>query len=409
MVRRTIERAMTCMIRSSLWLPVFGLLISSALFAQAPPVLYAIWGLRPTCPVKASPGAILSVSARGLGATDPLVPPGTTPKTPVPTVLTPRVTIGGRPAEVLSSELVTWAEGVYQVNFRVPLDMTDGVQPVALSIGGQNSNSLFHPFGRTFLNTQLISAAELEFWDAIGWPLEEKPVAAESIVGAHQPCGGGLANARLAGDARNPPLALAGTTVKVKDSGGVERMAQITFVSPNQVNYIVPAGTANGDAMVTIVAGDGAISTATLQVQTVAPTLFLMDHDGQPVSVGLIRIRNGVQTTEQIPFRVSNSWQDGEIAELPIDMGPETDQVFLALAGTGWRFRSSLANVKAIFADMGNVETPVEYAGPQQQYPGVDQLNVRLPRSLAGSKNYVWFVIIVDGKYTTEQMIVRFK
>ena len=32
-------------------------------------------------------------------------------------------------------------------------------------------------------------------------------------------------------------------------------------------------------------------------------------------------------------------------------------------------------------------ETPVEvhYAGPQSQYPGLDQINVRLPASLAGS------------------------
>jgi uncharacterized protein (TIGR03437 family) len=33
----------------------------------------------------------------------------------------------------------------------------------------------------------------------------------------------------------------------------------------------------------------------------------------------------------------------------------------------------------------GSLSLPVTYAGPQKQYPGMDQINVRLPASLAGS------------------------
>jgi uncharacterized protein (TIGR03437 family) len=42
------------------------------------------------------------------------------------------------------------------------------------------------------------------------------------------------------------PGELAGTTVKVRDSAGVERSAPLFFVSPNQINYQLPPGTASG-------------------------------------------------------------------------------------------------------------------------------------------------------------------
>ena len=46
---------------------------------------------------------------------------------------------------------------------------------------------------------------------------------------------------------------------------------------------------------------------------------------------------------------------------------------------------------------------PVDYAGPQPEFPGLDQLNVRLPRSLIGHQapRYFganWLGLTVDGK-----------
>ncbi len=62
--------------------------------------------------------------------------------------------------------------------------------------------------------------------------------------------------------------------------------------------------------------------------------------------------------------------------------------------GTGWRFRSSEAAVKVM---IGGVEVPVTYAGSQMTLVGVDQINVRLLRSLIG-KGEVDVVVAVDGK-----------
>jgi uncharacterized protein (TIGR03437 family) len=40
---------------------------------------------------------------------------------------------------------------------------------------------------------------------------------------------------------------------------------------------------------------------------------------------------------------------------------------------------------------------PVSYAGPQPEYPGLDQVNVLLPRSLRG-RGEVNVALTVDGK-----------
>jgi len=40
------------------------------------------------------------------------------------------------------------------------------------------------------------------------------------------------------------PVTLAGVTVRVRDSVDNERLAPLFFVSPGQINYLVPSGTA---------------------------------------------------------------------------------------------------------------------------------------------------------------------
>ena len=64
--------------------------------------------------------------------------------------------------------------------------------------------------------------------------------------------------------------------------------------------------------------------------------------------------------------------------------------------GTGIRKRSSLDNVKCT---IGGVDAPVQFAGIQPQFPGLDQLNVQLPVSLKG-RGEVQVVFTVDGLST---------
>lgn len=322
------------------------------------------------CPALAPWGTTLV--AYGLGPTDIVVPPATPPAS---TVLRPVVTVGGREAEVLSSTLVRnrTNDGSYAIDIRIPPGTPVGNHPVTVTIGGQSSN------------TEMLRVADVVIRSAAtGW---ERSGAPESMFSAYG-CATPLATVEAVADARNPPVELSGTTVRVKDSAGAERLSPILYASPRQVNYIIPAGTANGPATVTVTSGDGAVSTAAVQIDSVAPSLFTLA--GHPAAL-LVRVRDGVQTVEPLVRSVGG----GSLQAMPIDLGPETDQVFLALFGTGIRGRSSPANVKVI---IDGVEAPVEYSGPQGEFPGLDQVNVKLPRALAGrNEEQLELLLTADG------------
>ncbi len=64
-------------------------------------------------------------------------------------------------------------------------------------------------------------------------------------------------------------------------------------------------------------------------------------------------------------------------------MGSSTDQVYLSLFGTGLQ----AAGAGAIQLSVGGVAVPALYAGPQESFVGLDQVNLPLPVSLAGKGN----------------------
>src|SRR5258706_2681913 len=75
----------------------------------------------------------------------------------------------------------------------------------------------------------------------------EAPVAPNSIAAIF---GVDLATATEVAATSPLPTVLAGTTVTVKDSLGVERSSSLFFVSPGQINCLIPMDTSPGEAMV---------------------------------------------------------------------------------------------------------------------------------------------------------------
>ena len=189
------------------------------------------------------------------------------------------------------------------------------------------------------------------------------------------------------------PTTLSNTSVRVRDALGVERLAPLFFVAPTQVNFLIPPGTANGAATVTIVSGDGTTSTGVAQIASVAPGLFSANADGQGIAAAVaLRIRaNGEQIYE--PVSRFDAGSSRSVA-VPIDLGPDTDQVFLIAYGTGNRFRSSLA---AATASVGGANAELLYLGPQGDFVGLDQANIRLNRSLIG-RGDIDVKLTVDGR-----------
>ncbi len=217
-----------------------------------------------------------------------------------------------------------------------------------------------------------------------------QPLAAEQMVAVF---GVNLATATQVATTVPLPTTLAGTSIKVRDSANVERLAPLFFVAPTQINYLVPAGTAAGQATILITSGTGVVSGSVVEIANVAPGIFVADASGR-----------GLPAANALTFRADGSSSSLPVAQfdpassrfvpVPIDLGAIDDRIFLSLFATGVRGRSSLDAVRAI---INGVEAPVSYAGDQGSFAGLDQINIELPRALVGS-GLVEVMLIVDGQ-----------
>ena len=84
----------------------------------------------------------------------------------------------------------------------------------------------------------------------------------------------------------------------------------------------------------------------------------------------------------------------GSCTNTPIDLGPSGEQVILALYGTGWR---NITRLSDVVVTIGGERAEVLYAGAQPSFVGLDQMNVRLPRTLSG-RGEVSVTVVADGK-----------
>jgi endoglucanase len=165
--------------------------------------------------------------------------------------------------------------------------------------------------------------------------------------------------------------------VRFTDSAGASAFGEILYVSPLQINVRVPATLTTGRAQIAVLRGGAPLASGSIQIAVNAPAIFTANGAGYGLAAAhLIRVRaDGTQTYEPV-------------VPGPIDIS-DTSTAFLALYATG--LRGPAASVR-----IAGVDIAASYAGPQGQYPGLDQINVPLPRSLAGA-GLVDVVVKADG------------
>ncbi len=190
--------------------------------------------------------------------------------------------------------------------------------------------------------------------------------------------------------AQSVPLStnLGGGSVGVIDGSGVEHPAALYFVSPSQINFVVPPDVPTGWAKVVAHGPAGPVE-ANVHLVSVAPAVFTANATGNGVAAAIFTLLHADGTRSDIT--VANC--TATCTPVPLNLGSSTDQAYLTLYGSGIRGRSSLSNVVVNIA--GKTLVPI-YAGVQPTYPGMDQVNIPLPSSLAGS-GLVNVTLIVDG------------
>lgn len=216
-------------------------------------------------------------------------------------------------------------------------------------------------------------------------------LAPDSIIALF---GSNLAGGTKVADAVPLPSALLETSVRITDRLGVERLAGLFFVSPNQVNLHLPPGISPGHARMTVqnprtlpAAGLG----ASIHIGRIAPSIFTANADGKGAPAAIVQRVRGNGTVSYEPIVQIN--QLGRFDPLAIDLGPETDNVYLILFGTGWGGALPTSRFTVL---IDGVEVPVLYAGRQGDFIGLDQINIGLPRQLL-RRGEVALTLEVDG------------
>ncbi|NOT59477.1 MAG: hypothetical protein HOP19_04540, partial [Acidobacteria bacterium] len=196
------------------------------------------------------------------------------------------------------------------------------------------------------------------------------PVTPEGIVALF---GQGLSSQIFKANTKPLPTSLGGVSIRVNGA-----FAPLFFVSPGQINFLIPAGTATGLANIAVFASDGSTRTGTVEIANAAPALFTFNADGNGVAaaVALRVTANNTFVYEPIAQydATANRWQS-----LSLNLGPASERLFLILYASGAR---GVANSLRVL--LGGIEVTPAAAGASPDFTGVEQINVEIPRALIG-------------------------
>lgn len=165
-----------------------------------------------------------------------------------------------------------------------------------------------------------------------------------------------------------------GTTVTIGQS-----LAKITYVSPTQVNAIIPNLPA-GPVKITVESPLNKV-TDTIVLQSIAPDIFALNQQGTDALAGTLQVNRDLSTS-YFPLTTNG-----------VVFGSPADAYFLLLYGSGIRKHDP---TKEAYALIGGDKINLVYAGAQGQYEGLDQVAVPIPVSLAG-RGTLNVQIFIDG------------
>jgi len=211
-----------------------------------------------------------------------------------------------------------------------------------------------------------------------------EPFSPESIVAVY---GTNLVTGTALASTVPLPTSLDGNTVTLTDSAGVVYQAPLFYVSPTQVNFEIPPGTAAGTATVVIQNQSGTIQSTTIKIGGVSPGIFELNGSGL-AAAWVLPVISGTQQPLQAVYQVVS----GSVVPLAISLGPSTEDAYLEMYGTGIRSATSVT------VTVGGLSVPVAYYGAAPGYVGEDQVNIGpLPRTLAGQGS-VKIILTANGQ-----------
>ena len=206
------------------------------------------------------------------------------------------------------------------------------------------------------------------------------PVAPQEIVSLFGP---GMAS-QTAIASLPLPTVLGGTSVYING-----QPACLFAVTSGQANVLVPAGLAAGPATVTVHGSTGPLN-ASITIAFSAPGLYSANADGAGVAAANAYVVTAAnQKVNQAVFTCNPPAARSCLAA-PLSLGGSADTLYVELYGTGIR---GAASVQCFVAGQS---VPCLYAGPVAAYAGLDQVNISIPKTLAGTGD-VRVYVVADG------------
>jgi uncharacterized protein (TIGR03437 family) len=201
------------------------------------------------------------------------------------------------------------------------------------------------------------------------------------------------------------PTLLGTTNVVFTDATQTQYQAQLYYVGPGQINYYVPSGAAPGLATVSVFRNGGGtgestlpagalVASGTVQVQSVDPGIYTANGSGSGVPAAVYLTAAGGTVSAADVFTCTGG--AGTCTPVPINLGGANTQVAVELFGTGIRHKAGAVTANAVTAAGVVQPLTVLYAGAQSTQPGLDQVNLQIPQTLAGSGT-VTINLVVNG------------
>jgi len=152
-----------------------------------------------------------------------------------------------------------------------------------------------------------------------------------------------------------------------------DSLAPLLYVSPTQINYLLSSSDPYAWVAIERVGSPYVPKAISVPISAIAPGLYTVGADLAAAST--VRVASdGTQTF--VPVTSCN----GQTC-IPVPIDVSGDPVYLSLYGTGFEQASAAESSCAI----AGRNLPLTYAGPQIQIAGLDQLNLLLPATLAGT------------------------
>ena len=181
------------------------------------------------------------------------------------------------------------------------------------------------------------------------------------------------------------PTVLNGVSFSIADSAGNSHAVPIVALNVGSANVLIPADVTPGPATLTVFQGTSTVTTAPLTIAPVAPGIFSANENSAGVAAATVQLN-----TKPLPVDSCDRAWALSCLSVPMSVGTGSDTLYVTLYGTG------IAGAKSVQCFAGGQSVPVLYAGPQLQYPGLDQVNITIPHSFAGAGE-TRIYLIADG------------